>query len=127
MDDERVLRVIETSRSGLDYERFIIALENMIFTKVEWGKIFDVTLKTIQRIQKEKRTLTRSQSERVIELAELYDHGIEVFEDKHIFEAWLERKSTALGGTRPKDVLDTSHGIKMIRQELGRLEHGILA
>jgi putative toxin-antitoxin system antitoxin component (TIGR02293 family) len=57
----------------------------------------------------------------------LYKKGIEVFGEEENFYAWMDFKSIPLGGVKPKDLLDTSFGINMIRDELGRIEHGILA
>jgi len=39
----------------------------------------------------------------------------------------MDTKIIALGGVRPKDMLDTSFGINAIYDELGRIEHGIFA
>lgn len=127
MDDKRVLDLIEVSRNGMGYEKFKLISGNMPFSKTDWSRFFDITERTLLRIEKEKRALSKNQSERVIELAELIDYGVVVFGDKTNFEHWMDRNSLALGGIKPKDLLDTSHGIKMVHQELGKIEHGILA
>ncbi len=57
----------------------------------------------------------------------LYQYGVEVFGDKENFDTWLKSKSISLGGRTPKDLLDTKFGIGMVKDELGRIEHGILA
>lgn len=43
------------------------------------------------------------------------------------FEKWLDRPSGALGGIKPKELIDTGPGIKMVKQELGRIEYGVFA
>jgi len=39
----------------------------------------------------------------------------------------METVSVPLGGIKPKELLDTTYGINMIADELGRIEHGVLA
>ncbi|WP_217452298.1 antitoxin Xre/MbcA/ParS toxin-binding domain-containing protein [Mucilaginibacter humi] len=39
----------------------------------------------------------------------------------------MDTVSIPLGNVKPKDLLDTAFGINSIYDELGRIEHGILA
>jgi putative toxin-antitoxin system antitoxin component (TIGR02293 family) len=57
----------------------------------------------------------------------LYEYGVDVFGEKANFDLWLNSKSIALGGRIPKDLLDTKFGVGMVKDELGRIEHGVLA
>lgn len=57
----------------------------------------------------------------------LYKKGIDVFGVKENFYTWMDTVSVALGGVKPKDLLDTNFGITMVYDELGRIEHGIFA
>jgi putative toxin-antitoxin system antitoxin component (TIGR02293 family) len=57
----------------------------------------------------------------------LYEYGIEVFGDRDNFNIWLNSRSIALGGRSPKELLDTKFGIDLVKDELGRIEHGVLA
>ncbi|MCH8317933.1 MAG: DUF2384 domain-containing protein [Bacteroidetes bacterium] len=53
--------------------------------------------------------------------------GLDVFVDSQKFNTWLESQNIALGGIKPKDLLDNTFGINMIKDELSRIEHGVLA
>ncbi|MGQ1784092.1 MULTISPECIES: antitoxin Xre/MbcA/ParS toxin-binding domain-containing protein [unclassified Saccharicrinis] len=57
----------------------------------------------------------------------LFSKGFEVFGEKKNFLSWLYSKSIALGNIRPIDLLDNSFGINLVKDELIRIEHGILA
>ena len=57
----------------------------------------------------------------------LYIKGLEVFGDTDKFDIWLESKNIALGGKRPKNLLDNTFGVNLIKDELTRIEHGVLA
>jgi uncharacterized protein (DUF2384 family) len=50
-----------------------------------------------------------------------------VFGDKERFNVWLNATNIALGNVKPKDLLDNTFGISLLKDELGRIEHGILA
>lgn len=53
--------------------------------------------------------------------------GEDVFGDKDVFQAWLHDKSIPLGNFTPISLLDTSFGIVMVKEELGRIQHGVFA
>jgi len=52
---------------------------------------------------------------------------LDVFEDKASFDQWLNLNSIALGGRKPKDLLDSTFGVEVVKDELNRIEYGILA
>ena len=71
--------------------------------------------------------LNPEQSERVVELSRLYSRGEEVFGNLDNFKEWMNSTVMALGNIKPKTLLDTSLGIDILMNELGRIEHGIFA
>jgi putative toxin-antitoxin system antitoxin component (TIGR02293 family) len=71
--------------------------------------------------------LNPEQSERVIELSRLYSRGEDVFGNLDNFKEWMNSTVMALGNIKPKTLLDTSLGIDILMNELGRIEHGIFA
>lgn len=70
-------------------------------------------------------TLNPEISERIFEIARLYTKGEEAFGDLSAFKTWMSYPSKALGAKPPKELLDTSLGIKLIEDELVRIEQGI--
>lgn len=59
------------------------------------------------------------------DLKSLYNYGYEVFKNKEKFHKWLERECITLGGEIPESLLTSNEGIELVRQTLGRIEHGI--
>ena len=57
----------------------------------------------------------------------LYNLGTEIFGDKVKFDSWLESDNIALGGQKPKAFLDNTFGIGLLKDELIRIEQGVLA
>ena len=126
-DDKNILAIIDIVRNGIAFKDFNKIADNTPFSLSEWANYLQVSERTIQRNQKENKSFQPIQSERIVELSMLYKYGVEVFEDKSNFNTWLNSKSVSLGGRTPKDLLDTKFGISMVKDELGRIEHGILA
>jgi putative toxin-antitoxin system antitoxin component (TIGR02293 family) len=126
-DDKNVLAIIDAVRAGISFNEFEKIVSNAPFSLAEWANYLQLSERTIQRAQKEKKSFQPIQSERIVELVMLYEYGIEVFGDKENFNIWLNSKSIALGGRTPKELLDTMFGVGMVKDELGRIEHGILA
>ena len=124
--DNEMLYLIQTSRKGLDYEIFRkIALQNH-FSMNDWSGLLHISERTLQRYRKEKRKFNQAQSERILEIVLLMNHGLEVFGGADKFNSWLISENLALGRIKPKQLLDSSFGIGIIKDELTRIEHGIL-
>jgi putative toxin-antitoxin system antitoxin component (TIGR02293 family) len=127
VDDKNVLGIIDIVRHGISYKEFDKIVGDTPFSLTEWANYLQVSERTIQRNQKENKAFQPIQSERIVEVSMLYKYGVEVFGNKDNFDTWLNTKSIALGGRIPKDLLDTKFGISLVKDELGRIEHGILA
>jgi putative toxin-antitoxin system antitoxin component (TIGR02293 family) len=126
-DDKNILAIIDAVRTGISFTAFEKIVSNAPFSLAEWSNYLQLSERTIQRAQKEKKSFQPIQSERIIELAMLYEYGVDVFGDKENFNIWLNSRSVALGGRTPKELLDTKFGVLMVKDELGRIEHGVLA
>ena len=57
----------------------------------------------------------------------LFNLGAEIFGDKTRFDTWLGSDNIALGGQKPKTFLDNTFGIGLLKDELMRIEQGVLA
>ena len=126
-DDKNVLALIDVVRAGIPFNEFEKIVGNTPFSLAEWANYLQLSERTIQRNQKDKKPFQPIQSERIVELVMLYEYGVEVFGDKENFNVWLNSKSIALGGRTPKELFDTKFGVSMVKDELGRIEHGVLA
>jgi len=121
------VELLKLSRKGITIGLFEEIEKSSSYTLKEWSKFLHLTERTIQRYKKEKRKFEPLQSERIIEITKLNFKGKEVFGSKVNFEEWMNSKIIALGNVRPIELLDSSFGIDLIMDELGRIEHGILA
>lgn len=127
VDDTNVFRLIDAIRSGINFPVFDTIAKQSSFTMNEWSGFLHLSERTMQRYQKEKKTFDPSSSEKIMEILLLTRMGTEVFGSSEKFTSWLETSNIALGSKKPKDFLDNTFGIGLLKDELTRIEHGILA
>ena len=89
------------------------------------AELLNVSEPTIYRWIRGNKKLGRNYSIQLFELVELFLYGSEVFENKENFFKWLELPNTALGGLKPKELLEMPGGISKVKDLLGRIEYGV--
>lgn len=127
IDDKNVLSLIEIVRQGIKYPTFSVFASKSPFSLFEWSTFLHLSERTMQRYQREKRTFDSLQSEKILEIVLLYKKGIEVFGNADKFNSWLETENLVLGKIKPKMLFDNSFGINLLKDELIRIEYGVLA
>jgi len=126
IDDKSTRSLIETAREGIPFTQFMNIANASPFTMTEWSNYLHVSERTMQRYKKDKRTFDTLQSEKILHITLLFNTGAEVFGSPEKFNTWLDSDNLVLR-CKPKDLLDSTFGIGMLRDELTRIEHGILA
>lgn len=119
-----MMRVV---RDGISFDSFEEILTKYPFTLEEWSSFLHISERTIQRYRKDSKPFDTLQSEKILQITFLYERGVEVFGSQDKFNLWLKTPSLALGRVQPKELLDNVFGITLLEEELGRIEHGILA
>jgi putative toxin-antitoxin system antitoxin component (TIGR02293 family) len=126
-DDNDILSLIEAVRNGISYSFFSNLVRISPFSLPEWSYFLHLSERTLQRYKKEKKNFGPVYSEKILEITMLYKYGKEVFGDEKKFSSWLDSNNIALGNIKPKGLLDNSFGIDMLKNELSRIEQGVLA
>lgn len=120
--------IVQAIRRGLPYKIFSQIKSLTPFTDVDWSEYLDLSTKTLQRYRDEKDFYFKPiHTEKIFELAEVTNFGIEVFGSSEKFYRWLNSPSYALNNYRPGELLKDSYGKEMVMAELNRIEHGIFA
>ena len=127
VSEKDVLYLIHAARKGIGYPWFASMAKAFPFSMSDWSGFLHISERTLQRYAKEMKAFDAVSSERIIEITLLYKEGVEVFGNKKKFDAWLNIQNVALGGARPKELLDSNLGLLLIRNELVKIEHGVLA
>lgn len=127
MDDQRMLYLVNLTRKGIKFNTFYRIAMNGPFDLHDWSDFLHLSERTFQRYKKGRKTFSSLHSEKILEIIILYMKGIDVFGDKENFISWLNNKNVAMGNINPRELLDSSFGIELIKDELIRIEHGVLA
>jgi putative toxin-antitoxin system antitoxin component (TIGR02293 family) len=117
---------IDVIRQGIPKKAIDTLIDKTGIPANEMAVLMRLSDRTLRRY-KPQTLLNPEQSERVVELARLYSRGEEVFGDLESFKEWMNSTVMALGNIKPKELLDTSLGIDILMNELGKIEHGIFA
>jgi putative toxin-antitoxin system antitoxin component (TIGR02293 family) len=126
LDDDSV-GMVNLLREGVEFPYLNSISDRINFTLEDWASYLHLSERTIQRYKKEKKPFDTIYTEKIVQIDLLYKRGTEVFGNEANFHTWMETKSIPLGGVKPKDLLDTTYGINLVADELGRIEHGIFA
>lgn len=96
-------------------------LEISKLTLNELMAIIPISIDTYKR----KTEFNPPVTEKILEIEEVYRTGLNAFGEG--FHTWMVTENVALGGVVPKKLLSNSFGVRKLLDEIGRMEHGVLA
>ena len=131
---ERILHVrvrqrqdlISLSDHGVTKGALLNLMRYLHFSLNQMADLLSISGRTIQRYSHGKH-FNRPTSEQILQIAEVAAKGVQVFEDRDNFLAWMKQNNVALGGKSPQSLLSTRFGTQMVLDELGRMEHGVVS
>lgn len=112
------------SKQGIPKLALVNFVQNIGSSMRAMAKILHVTERTLQR-KSDSDLLSENVSEHIIQIAEVYMRGNQVFDSNADFVAWMHLANTALDNQAPNDLLSSRFGVQLILNELGRIEQGI--
>jgi putative toxin-antitoxin system antitoxin component (TIGR02293 family) len=115
------MELIERIRAGVrkdEWKQLILAISA---TEKEFEHILPTSISSMQK----KNIYSKETSERIYELARLFGLGYEVFDSKEDFKEWLMTPSRAMGNKKPFDMLDSSFGFEMVKNEIIRIQYNV--
>lgn len=122
------LERIDLIRRGLPYESIEIISKRTDLSVKHILTILGVPQTTYNKKKRDQDLLNGRDSEVVLELTELLDFGLEVFNnEREKFQRWLKKPNVSLGGVKPQSLFDSVTGIQEVKNSLNRLEYGNMA
>jgi len=121
------LLLVSLIHSGMPYSFFDLIQDYTPFTEEDWVGFLDISSKSLQRYKQAAKIFKPLQTEKIFEVAEVTNVGLEVFGNMEKFRLWLETPNFALGKLKPKDLIKDSYGKELVLGELTRINYGILA
>lgn len=120
-------RLVLAALQGIPALLFFNVADQTGYRREQVADVFDTSLKTFQRYEREHRNLNPQDSEKVLKMQALFTLGAEVFGTADAFRRWMDKPAFGLGNQVPFSLLRTSGGIDLILDELTRIEFGDLA
>ncbi len=118
--------LFELGQTGIPKKAVVSLSQNINMSLRSLSKVLHVAERTLQR-KKDLDLLNENISEHVLQIAEVYSQGKEVFGDMESFQAWGNTDNLALGNKKPVELLASRYGAQMVLDELGRIEHGVFS
>jgi putative toxin-antitoxin system antitoxin component (TIGR02293 family) len=118
--------LIRLTRKGINKKQLLFLVKYLSLNLTEISKILPISIRTLQRYNK-NRILNTDVTNQSLLIAELFTKGVRVFGNLDKFNLWLRSPNSALSGYMPIDLLDTTFGLELIKDELGRIEYGVIS
>ncbi len=118
--------IIQLIKAGVPYSLFSLIQAYTPFNDNDWAKFLDLSTKSLQRYKQTAKNFKSTQSEKIIEMAEVTNVGLDVFGEMDKFRLWLDTPNFSMGNMKPIELLNDSYGKEMVIGELTRINHGIL-
>jgi putative toxin-antitoxin system antitoxin component (TIGR02293 family) len=84
---------------------------------------FNITSPNLSRMYR-RATLDREDSEEFLDTVRLLKKSNEVWEDESLSLGWLDSPVPALGGQKPRELIDTFEGRRWVMKVLSKIEYG---
>lgn len=120
------LMMIRVIREGVPYSLFTIIQDYTPFTDKDWSNFLDISTKSLLRYKQSTKNFKPIHSEKIIEMAEVTNVGLDVFGSMEKFKLWLDTPNFSLGSMKPIELLRDSYGKELVISELTRINYGIL-
>jgi putative toxin-antitoxin system antitoxin component (TIGR02293 family) len=109
------------------YNEFKKISDKADLTQKEWSDILHISERTLQRYAKDNSTFNFSIIDRILLIDKVFKKGIDVFGNVIDFIRWLKNDPLSIEGELGLHSLASFDGISKVLNQLGRIEHGILA
>lgn len=114
----------QKAHNGITKSDFLAVVAMTGLNLSEFSSFLPSSKRTIEKV-KNQELLSPQISDRVLQIATLYQQGIAMFGTPEAFKDWMHNAIIALGNKKPIDFMDNGTGIAIIHDVLGRIEHGV--
>ncbi|WP_206605560.1 type II RES/Xre toxin-antitoxin system antitoxin [Pelagibaculum spongiae] len=93
----------------------------------EFHHVTRIPLSTIKRRLKNQERFSAQESDVMYRLASLLKLATELFESEARAQLWMREGVYGLAGKRPLDMIATTIDFEMVKDLIGRMEHGVFS
>jgi putative toxin-antitoxin system antitoxin component (TIGR02293 family) len=124
-EEPDTMDIIKRIRSGLPGSTLGKVADVYQLPKTEMYSILHISPKTGQRAQAKR--LDKDKSDHLVQLIKVLIRANDIFQNYEKAMNWLKSPCYALGDQIPMSLLDTTEGIELVMDTLGRIEYGVFA
>ncbi len=118
--------MVDRVRDGLDFAEFDALRRMLEATEERLGVLLGMSRATLHR-RKKAGHLDRSESDRLVRFARLFNRASEVLGGHELAGKWLRSPARAFNQECPLDYADTEIGAREVEALLGRIEYGVFS
>jgi putative toxin-antitoxin system antitoxin component (TIGR02293 family) len=107
------------------YRKFEKIAALVPFTQKEWANMLHLSERTLQRYSKDNSSFEGIYVDRILQLEQMIQMGLETFTDAAAFYRWLQREKKVLGHVLNFESLYSTQGIQDITDQIGRIQYGV--
>lgn len=93
----------------------------------EFQNVTHIPVSTIKRRLKNGERFSTQESDAIYRLAMLIKLATELFNDEKKALEWMRENVYGLGGKRPLDMVSTTVDFEIVKDLIGRVEHGVFS
>lgn len=117
----------EAVHQGFKTKVYRNIVEKAKLSQSEFHNVTHIPISTIKRrLAKEERFSTQ-ESDIMYRLAMLIKLATELFDNEQLALEWIRKSVYGLGGKRPLDMVSTTVDFEVVRDLIGRIEHGVFS
>lgn len=122
---DNIERSIQAIKKGLPISTINKLQTVLDLSNIEVAQIAQVAPRTLLRRKQEGR-LSKSESERIYQVAKLFTLAERIFGCKDKAKTWMKLAQPALGGHSPLEFCSTMVGAQAVEDLLGQIEYGVV-
>jgi putative toxin-antitoxin system antitoxin component (TIGR02293 family) len=120
--------VVHSIRTGITFSFFELIKKMVPFSDADWANYLNLSIKSLQRYKNEANFVFKPiHSEKILEIAEVTQLGLDVFDSSEQFSLWLHTPSFALGRMKPIELLQDSYGKELVIDAINKIDYGIFS
>ncbi len=124
---EEPVAVYLTDVASFTYRKFKRIADMVPFTQAEWASILHLSERTLQRYAKTNHSFEGIYTDRILQLQELIETGLNTFNSPEAFYNWLKKDKPVMGHLLNFESLVTNRGIQETINQLVRIQQGVYA
>ena len=115
--------LISIVRTGIQTKYISNIKEFTSLSDKELSSILPISQRQLVRYS-DSHKLNKEITSHLIQLIEMFQRGFKLF-GKEKFKLWIRTSNKVLNNNKPIEIMDTSIGIEIIEDIIGRIEHGV--